>query len=119
MSRDPLDLQLRDSNGIPTDPKSLHKYLYAKGDPINGIDPSGRGPLLDTVVLYTTIVLPIAATAFTLASYGICIVHSSSDLGQAIQVLSSVRNPFAAVRCALDLLESIGNEPFLKWPWHY
>jgi RHS repeat-associated protein len=35
MSRDPLDGQLKD-------PRSLHKYLYADGDPVNGIDPMGR-----------------------------------------------------------------------------
>jgi RHS repeat-associated protein len=35
MSRDPLD-------GDMTDPKSLHKYLYAAGDPVNRADPSGR-----------------------------------------------------------------------------
>lgn len=23
-------------------PRSLHKYLYANGDPVNGIDPTGR-----------------------------------------------------------------------------
>jgi RHS repeat-associated protein len=119
MSRDPNDPRLRDSDGIPTDPQYLHKYLYANGDPMNGIDPSGRGALGDTVLLYTTIVLPIAATAASVASYAICIVHSSSDLASAIQVLSSVRNPFAAIRCALNLLESIGNEPFLNWPWNF
>jgi RHS repeat-associated protein len=37
MSRDPED-------GIPTDPKTLHKYVYASGDPINLADPSGRAP---------------------------------------------------------------------------
>jgi len=35
MSRDPL-------NGRLGDPASLHKYLYANGDPANGIDPTGR-----------------------------------------------------------------------------
>jgi len=35
LSRDPLD-------GRALDPASLHKYLYADGDPVNGIDPSGR-----------------------------------------------------------------------------
>ena len=35
MSRDPED-------GKPCDPKTLHKYLYAGGDPVNGIDPRGR-----------------------------------------------------------------------------
>jgi len=38
MSRDPLDGQTKD-------PASLHKYLYADGDPVNGIDPTGRGDL--------------------------------------------------------------------------
>jgi hypothetical protein len=35
MSRDPED-------GKPLDPKTLHKYLYAGGDPVNMYDPSGR-----------------------------------------------------------------------------
>ena len=29
-------------NGIVTDPRTLHKYLYAGGDPTNRIDPTGR-----------------------------------------------------------------------------
>ena len=37
MSRDPED-------GIPTDPGTLHKYIYAGGDPVNLIDPTGRAP---------------------------------------------------------------------------
>jgi RHS repeat-associated protein len=35
LSRDPED-------GRPIDPKTLHKYLYAGGDPTNRIDPTGR-----------------------------------------------------------------------------
>jgi len=35
ISRDP-------EGGDPSDPRSLHKYLYADGDPINGLDPMGR-----------------------------------------------------------------------------
>jgi RHS repeat-associated protein len=35
MSRDPED-------GKPGNPKSLHKYLYAAGDPVNKKDPRGR-----------------------------------------------------------------------------
>jgi len=40
LSRDPED-------GKPNDPQSLHKYLYASGDPVNRIDPSGRGDLIE------------------------------------------------------------------------
>lgn len=29
-------------NGIITDPKTLHKYVYANGDPVNLMDPTGR-----------------------------------------------------------------------------
>lgn len=35
MGRDPED-------GEANDPKTLHKYLYAGGDPVNWVDPSGR-----------------------------------------------------------------------------
>jgi len=35
LSRDPED-------GKPIDPKTLHKYRYASGDPVNRIDPRGR-----------------------------------------------------------------------------
>jgi len=35
MSRDPED-------GKPTAPPTLHRYLYASGDPVNGMDPTGR-----------------------------------------------------------------------------
>jgi RHS repeat-associated protein len=33
--------------GIPTDPPSLHKYLYAHADPVNRVDPSGEFSLGD------------------------------------------------------------------------
>jgi RHS repeat-associated protein len=45
MSRDPED-------GKPIDPKTLHKYLYAGGDPVNWVDPRGRGATLE--FLFTT-----------------------------------------------------------------
>ena len=36
LSRDPLD-------GNAIDPKTLHKYLYAGGNPVDKVDPSGKG----------------------------------------------------------------------------
>jgi RHS repeat-associated protein len=38
LSRDPED-------GQALDPKTLHKYLYAGADPVNAMDPTGRGIL--------------------------------------------------------------------------
>ena len=40
LSRDPED-------GKIGDPRSLHRYLYASGDPVNRIDPSGRADLVE------------------------------------------------------------------------
>ena len=62
LSRDP-------EAGKPIDPKSLHKYLYAGGDPVNRIDPSGRADATD----YSSILaneswktqLELRATAYT------------------------------------------------------
>lgn len=56
MSRDPED-------GDPTDPATLHKYLYAGGDPVDGWDPTGRADLIETIKVYVKKVLPVAAAA--------------------------------------------------------
>jgi RHS repeat-associated protein len=41
LSRDP-------ENGKPYFPATLHKYLYADGDPVNGRDPKGLADLVET-----------------------------------------------------------------------
>jgi RHS repeat-associated protein len=40
LTKDPAD-------GDTTDPKTLHKYLYAGGDPVNRIDPTGWDTILE------------------------------------------------------------------------
>jgi hypothetical protein len=35
--------------GNPNDPLSLHKYLYASGNPVGRIDPSGNDDIIDMV----------------------------------------------------------------------
>jgi RHS repeat-associated protein len=57
LSRDPED-------GNPTDPASLHKYLYANGDPVNGWDPMGREDFIENI--------KIAAKAISIATAVIC-----------------------------------------------
>jgi len=48
LSRDPLD-------GNAIDPKTLHKYLYASGDPANRIDPTGRGDLVEAALAFVVV----------------------------------------------------------------
>jgi len=53
--------------GSNRDPQSLHKYLYAHCDPINGMDPSGQFTLVEAlkVSLITSSIMAIAAGAET------------------------------------------------------
>jgi RHS repeat-associated protein len=60
VSRDPED-------GVVTDPKTLHKYSYAGGDPVNAIDPTGRAEIAETIEIDAhqvakdvAIVIPVA-----------------------------------------------------------
>jgi RHS repeat-associated protein len=58
----------RDPNvGKPADPQSLHKYLYAGGDPIDRIDPRGRDAILQFVFTTADISTPteVALATFT------------------------------------------------------
>jgi RHS repeat-associated protein len=56
MGRDPED-------GIPTDPASVHKYLYAKGDSVNLIDPMGRLSIGQWIVLTAAVTAAITIYA--------------------------------------------------------
>jgi RHS repeat-associated protein len=54
MSRDPEDHSLRN-------PNALHRYLYANGEPVNRIDPSGRSATLQFVFTTAEISAPAEA----------------------------------------------------------
>jgi RHS repeat-associated protein len=68
MSRDPLD-------GDPTDPKTLHKYVYAGSDPVNAIDPSGRDILSYLIRLAKEPAVVLAVAVATSA----CIVYALEE----------------------------------------
>jgi RHS repeat-associated protein len=67
LSRDPED-------GKPLDPASLHKYLYAGGDPVNRIDPLGSEDYEEEGLTYAgSLKLYAMIRIFTAAeAYGIC-----------------------------------------------
>jgi RHS repeat-associated protein len=57
----------RDPNaGKPTDPASLHKYLYASGDPVNALDPTGRDTI-ESLLTTTDISSPLEVGAKVVA----------------------------------------------------
>jgi RHS repeat-associated protein len=94
MSRDPED-------GIPTDPKTLHKYIYAGGDPVNALDPTGRddleeGPTL-TLIVGGSAVGAIEGVVGTAASNALVAV-GLQDLGAAIEVALETGEVLPAIR---------------------
>jgi len=112
MSRDPENPDM----GRPNDPKTLHKYLYAGGDPVNAVDPTGRG-IGERILVIAAYVLPIATVIAIGVASGVCMVNTYQTFGNAIDTLSSLRNPFQVIECALGLLKSIANIPFTNFPF--
>jgi RHS repeat-associated protein len=97
LSRDPEDPNME----RPKDPKTLHKYLYVGGNPVNKIDPLARG-LFDTSTL-TFRVLTITVTAVfalepiiydLLACTAEEVHHSSSQ--------TPVFRPFSGLPCVVE-----------------
>jgi RHS repeat-associated protein len=59
LSRDPED-------GVITDPASLHKYMYAGGDPVNRVDPRGRADEEEEVGIIPSIIRATVTVATNL-----------------------------------------------------
>ena len=43
--------------GNPSDPQSLHKYLYAHCNPVNNVDPSGKFPIITVTITLSVIIV--------------------------------------------------------------
>jgi RHS repeat-associated protein len=86
MSRDPED-------GKAKIPATLHKYLYAAGDPVNGLDPSGwvtvtkpQGGLGGAIGEWAGIIQMISIRAFVIQTVTIP-VYLASDKGMVMKLL--------------------------------
>ena len=80
LSRDP-------ANGRLTEPATLHKYMYASGDPVNAIDPTGR----QTAVLGSPAI-----------DYGVIVI-------QVLQATAGVVATAIAIECEYQFLASETN----------
>lgn len=79
ISRDPED-------GVNTDPATLHKYVYANGDPMNHVDPSGRSVLIGTLAIDSIDTVKDAVEAAAFAAVMACQADFiSSDIAAQIQ----------------------------------
>jgi RHS repeat-associated protein len=83
MSRDPED-------GCPSLPVTQHKYLYASGDPVDGLDPSGQDDEADygrLLQIATAVAFGAEATTYTL---------------QHTQALGSLQELGIEIACSLE-----------------
>src|ERR1035438_5862530 len=78
LSRDPLD-------GNTIDPTSLHKYLYANGDPVNGIDPRGLGESVEFALVEGG--SKLAISDYVLSKAGFIVASCFYGLARAIYTL--------------------------------
>ena len=72
MSRDPEAAKL-------FDPKTLHKYVYAIGDPVNAKDPTGRESLVGTAELDFWVAVKDAAAATATGAAVACVLNTVTD----------------------------------------
>lgn len=77
MSRDP-------NEGTPYDPKTLHKYLYADGDPVNGFDPTGRDDLFETGAKLEQSAVLTAKFTFRIAIWVVNVECAAAALTEAV-----------------------------------
>ena len=77
MSRDPKDPQVFMRPRRPLDPKELHKYLYAVDDPVDMVDPSGRGIISYAIELGETARI---IQELRLVAYAVCVEVTTTSL---------------------------------------
>jgi RHS repeat-associated protein len=113
MSRDPED-------GITTDPKTLHKYLYASGDPVNGSDPTGRADLVEYAANVSNFVSHYN-NANNPNKYGQCQAKVYAGIAEVLENPTESEDIIRALgpaegKCVEDLLNGIIS-PVPSLPW--
>ena len=92
MSRDP-------EAGQAIDPQSLHKYLYAGGDPINMMDPTGRADLVELALNVGSAAMRFAGASLEL--FG----SAAAEAAEADQMAAALE----AMDAAADLADAVGD----------
>jgi RHS repeat-associated protein len=93
MSRDPED-------GYINLPKTLHKYLYAAGDPVNGIDPRGREDMFETGATMDASALTTAKMVFRIAVW---VANIDCAVAATIEAVTKGKNWNDGVPLEMDL----------------
>lgn len=115
-------------NGIVTDPKTLHKYLYTSSDPVNRIDPSGRSDLLEGTMIFALETVKAAPLLIPIAKYVNCVLHTAAvTLDLAIPpdgyhleyLMPNLKDCTAKARYCKDGDSDCDDFTGTHGPWHY
>ena len=106
----------RPEDGKPIDPKTLHKYLYAGGDPVNTIDPTGRASAVTYILIGA--VLTGADIVYSVHKEMSCVTSIYKGLAAGLQYLDSgyVPSPSAIGECGLMILKDLMWPNPFPWP---
>jgi RHS repeat-associated protein len=95
MSRDP-------EAGTRYMPRTLHKYLYAGGDPINITDPTGRA-IAETPPLWFVVVTAVVVSALIWEPVLDAVLECEGDaVAKAAKSYTPVIRPFSGLPCAFQ-----------------
>src|SRR6185503_16465551 len=84
------------SEGSQTDPLSLHKYLYAHVNPVNGIDPSGHE------FNFASTLASAAIMARNVAQVGLVVLQAYNRVRATIDAIQDIATVTAAVSDGWD-----------------
>jgi RHS repeat-associated protein len=110
LSRDPED-------GKATDPASLHKYLYANGDPVNMADPTGRGTEWESFLLSAAIVGQVAiqkVAGMDPNSVLAAVLCVGEDIGSTYSAIAGVLNEMFGLHF-WTISDGVNLTPFEQW----
>ena len=103
-------------NGSTSDPISLHKYLYADGDPIMGSDPTGHFDLIELAVdsaitaAFGAIIAPIVKPAGAFVAN--TIVNALMTPDTLANMVNAVNSAPPALMVGADFLGGVGYSSF-------
>jgi len=98
--------------GTILDPATLHKYVYAKNNPVNATDPTGRDALLEGVYLDLARPSPVTIGLFRSALWG-CYAVAAWDIASLVPGVEEPPQPLGKICSAAAL----AFPPGIPVPW--
>jgi RHS repeat-associated protein len=92
--------------GENSDPASLHKYLYANADPVNGIDPTGRKTISERLVA-AGVSATLAARITASVTRAVKVFRQACDIG--LKIVDAVDTATDAAEGVYILVDAVDN----------